>query len=136
MSTDESPWIPRSRTGALAVLLVVCLVAGLAATLATYAIVIGRVGDIQDAQVESCERATADRVDNARGWTEVEDSVRHRSLDENLPASERRRAAGSSVVYGESANQLRSRLYLCDPLIRDGERQIDEARLRETQGEL
>jgi hypothetical protein len=91
---------------------------------------------IIQAQIGTCERVTQDRVDNARAWTQAEETWKARSLDSGLSSTERDRAAEAATIYGESANQLRSRLFKCGPLIRDDEKVIDEALLREAQGEL
>lgn len=90
---------------------------------------------VENAMVEMCERVKADRVDNARGWTEMEHYME--GISKEGPTEDiRDQAADSRVKVGESANQLRSRLFLCEPLIREGAQAIDDRALREAQGDL
>lgn len=87
-------------------------------------------------ELRSCEDKKNDRVDNARAWTQAQKAWLARSQDPALSAEERSIAARTAVVYGESANQLRSRLYLCEPYVRYGEKKIDQSALLEAKGEL
>ena len=131
-----SPWLPTSRAGVLAFVAAIVLMASIPATLISYGLLIGGQGDLEEALVGVCGRAKLDRVDNARGWTVVEEIIEGSATDPNVPASQRRRYAENLAKVGESANQLRSRIFQCEPLIEDAEEIIDEALLREAQGDL
>lgn len=108
-------------------------------------IAIGLIGwavasSVQDNAIDDslgvCNRAVADRVDNARAWTAVEgyyDSIAHaKSVERDV----HKLAADVRSVVGESANQLRTRLIQCEPLIKNGKHLIDMRLLREAQGEI
>lgn len=94
-----------------------------------------RAEDLIDAEIASCERDTLDRVDNARAWTEVERLLGRLSKTSNSEAS-REELANSRILVGETANQLRTRILFCEPLIRRNRHIIDERLLREAQGDL
>lgn len=94
------------------------------------------ISELRAYQLTSCERGKLDRVYNARAWTTAERIWQERSLDPKLSHVERQRAADAAVVYGESANQLRSRILECRPLVFEGREVIDDRLLREALGEL
>lgn len=87
------------------------------------------------AVIDMCERNKLDRIDNARAWTEIE---RYMELVSEAATAEaiRDQASDTRVKVGESANQLRTRLYLCEPLIRQDLGIIDDRALREAKGDL
>lgn len=87
--------------------------------------------DLRDAQVVTCNRIKQDRVDNARAWTRAMTTWQERANDLELSFTERERARQTSAVYSRTANRLRSRLFKCVPLIRDGKGIIDREAVRE-----
>jgi hypothetical protein len=91
---------------------------------------------LQEAAIEMCERIKQDRIDNARGWTAVERLIADRIESPDTSPAERERSVEFHAAFGESANQLRSRLYQCEPLVLEGKQIIDERALREAQGDL
>lgn len=127
---------PRTAAAVAATILLCSLASGFLA----YKLADSKSADRTEATIESriagCERAKEDRLDNARGWTKLERGERRDSQDPSGGPGEQRRSAGEAVVFGESANQLRSRLFLCEPLIRDGVKIIDPVALAEAKGEL
>lgn len=91
--------------------------------------------DLEEAIIGVCERVKLDRIDNARGWTKME-TYMHR-IEKVAPTPEVAAVADDAeILIGESANQLRTRLLECEPLIEEDRHIIDERALREALGEL
>ncbi len=87
-------------------------------------------------RIEGCERATNDRINNARAWTSnvtyLEKVLAAASVKEDVKT-----AATRNIKYqAESANQLRRNLFECEPLVRDNKEIIDDNALREALGKL
>ena len=124
----------RAKTAAFAALAIIVVSATIAVVISGV-IASAKRGEIIDNAIEVCEDIKHDRLDNARGWTEVE---RYMDLVEDAAPSKeiRVQAADTRVIVGESANQLRTRLWVCEARVRDGEKVIDDRALREALGEL
>lgn len=128
-------WVPRTKKSALFAMTACLLVGSIPGGFVSFLLADAQNNEGIEDQIGACERVTQDRIDNARAWTQAEETWLARAHDPKV-ASERRLAGATAVVYAESANQLRSRLFHCRPLIEDDQRIIDDRALREAQGEL
>lgn len=85
-------------------------------------------------RIEGCERSKQDRIQNARAWTS---NVIYLSgvLDAASVKQDVKDAATKNIkAQRKSAAQLRKNLLLCEPLIRDDEKVMDEKALKEALG--
>jgi hypothetical protein len=90
---------------------------------------------ISDA-VAACERKKQDRVDNARGWTAMENYYAKIAEARSLKQDVKVEINTLRTKLGETANQLRTRILDCPTLIKDDRNVLDERLLREAQGDL
>lgn len=85
-------------------------------------------------QIGICERTKADRVDTARALTAMAKYYDGVIAAESVQQDVKDHAARVQDLVFESANQLRARILLCGPLIREDLHTLDERLLREARG--
>ena len=104
--------------------------------LAVFAVGKNARSEIVDRQVAMCERVKLDRVDSARALTALVNYYEEISHAASVREDVRSQARRINRVMHESANQLRTRILQCRPLIEGGRELLDERLLREAQGDL
>lgn len=89
-----------------------------------------------EAEMGICERLKSDRKDSARAFTAIALYLEERLVSGALSRREKILAARAFKQTHESANQMRLRLWLCGPLIRENREESDRSAQREARGEL